>query len=58
MKKTTLTKTTEAAETLAASVILAHLLKDADVVGNLEEHREKLEMIATLVMASFTPAEA
>ena len=58
MNETTLSKSSQAAEAIASAVILQHLLRDAYVADNLPEHLEKLEMIATLVMASMPPADA
>ena len=58
MLQTTLSKTAHAAETLAASIIILELLKDSLVVENLTEHHEKLELLATIVASTFSPAEA
>ena len=58
MNETTLSKSAQSAEAIASAVILDHLLKDAYVADNLPEHLEKLELIATIVMASVQPADA
>ena len=58
MLQTTLSKTSHAAETLAASIIILELLKDSYIVENLTEHHEKLELLATIVASTFSPAEA
>ena len=55
---TTLSKTAQSAELLAASIIINELCKDAYVVENLEEHRLKIDMVATIVTSTFQPAEA
>ncbi len=56
--ETTISKTTQSVERLAASIIIHELCKNAYVVENLDEHRLKLDMLATIVMATFKPAEA
>tara|TARA_Y100001938_G_C8071602_1_gene423451 strand:+ start:1373 stop:1549 length:177 start_codon:yes stop_codon:yes gene_type:complete len=58
MLETTLSKTSQGAELLAASIIINELLKDSYIVDNLTEHHEKLELLATIAMATFPPAEA
>ena len=58
MDKTTLSKTTRAAELLAACMVINELVKDAYIVENLDEHSIKLDLLATLVTGTFTPAEA
>ena len=58
MNETTLSKTAHAIERLAASIIINELCKDAYIVENLEQHRLKLDMLATIVAATFSPAEA
>ena len=58
MDQTTLSKTARAAELLAACVVINELVKDAYTVDNLDEHSQKLELLATLVASTFTPAEA
>ena len=58
MNETTLSKTAHAIERLAASIIINELCKDAYIVENLEQHRLKLDMLATIVAATFFPAEA
>ena len=55
---TTLSKTAQAIELLAASILINELCKDAYVVENLAEHRLKLDMLATIVASTFPPAEA
>ena len=55
---TALTRTTQSAELLAASVIIHELCKDTEVCENLKEQRLKLDMLATVVTATFKPAEA
>ncbi len=58
MKDTTLNKSTQMAENLAASVILNQFfkdLKDSPIVGN---HKEALNQIAAVIMAAYPPAEA
>ena len=56
--ETTISKTTQSAELLAASIIIHELCKNAYVVENIDEHRLKLDMLATIVMSTFKPAEA
>ena len=58
MNETTLSKTAHAIERLAASILINELCKTAHVVENLAEHRLKLDMLATIVAATFFPAEA
>ena len=66
---TTIAKTTQAAELLAASILINELCKEADTVGNtpinpatefnaLLEYRDMLDMLATIVASTFSPAEA
>ena len=55
---TTLSKTAQAIELLAASILINELCKDTHVVENPAEHRLKLDMLATIVASTFSPAEA
>ena len=55
---TTMSKTAQAVELLAASILINELCKDAYVGENLAEHRLKLDMLATIVASTFSPAEA
>ncbi len=66
---TTIAKTTQAAELLAASILINELCKEADTVGNtpinpatefnvLLEYRDMLDALATIVASTFSPAEA
>ena len=58
MTETTTAKTAYAAELLAASLMIQQLCKEAYIVENLEEHRLKLELLASIVTSTFSPAEA
>ena len=65
---TTLTKTAEAAELLAASLLINELCKKVDTVGNkpalinpydvIIQYREMIDTLANVVAATFKPAEA
>ena len=66
---TTIAKTTQAAELLAASILINELCKKADTVGNtpinpatefnvLLEYSDMLDALATIVTSTFSPAEA
>jgi len=58
MNETTLTKTAQAAETLAASLMIHEVIKDVEVSESFDEHSQKSELLATIVMATFKPADA
>ena len=58
MEQTTFSKTAQAVELLAVSILINELCKDAYVVENLEEHRLKLDMLATIILSTYKPAEA
>lgn len=69
MNETKLSKTAQAAELLAASILINELCKKADTVGNtpinpstefnvLLEYRDMLDVLATIVASTFSPAEA
>ena len=55
---TTLTKTAQAAELLAASIIINQLVKEARHAGSYDLHLERRELLANVVAATFKPAEA
>jgi len=55
---TTIAKTTHAAETLAASLMIHEVIKDVETAGSFEEHTQKSEMLAIIIMSTFQPAEA
>jgi len=55
---TTLAKTAEAAELLAASLLINQLVKEARHAGSYDLHLERRELLATIVVATFKPAEA
>ena len=58
MEQTPFSKTAQAVELLAVSILINELCKEAHVVGNLEEHRLKLDMLATIILSTYKPAEA
>lgn len=58
MTETTLSKTAHAAETLAASLMIHEVIKDVEVSESFKEHAQKSELLATIVMSTFKPAEA
>ena len=55
---TTLSKTAQGIELLAASVLILEVLKDVELSESFQEHDAKLELLATLVASTFPPAEA
>ena len=55
---TTLSKTAQGIELLAASVLILEVLKDVELSESFQEHNAKLELLATLVASTFSPAEA
>ena len=61
---TTLTKTAHAAELLGASIIINQLVKEAEDLDIdteydvLLQYRNMLDALATIVTATFKPAEA
>ena len=55
---TTLSKTVQGVELLAASVLILEVLKDVELSESFQEHNAKLELLATLVASTFSPAEA
>ena len=57
MNETTLTKSSQLAENLAASVLLNQFLKEVDDFG-IHERREALQHIAVLILAAQPPIEA
>ena len=56
MTETTLSKTAHAAETLAASLMIHEVIKDVEVSESFKA--QKSELLATIVMSTFKPAEA
>lgn len=69
MNKTTMDKSTQSAATLAASLMIQELIKEADTVGNtpinpaieyhvVRQYRDMLDVLATIVASTFSPAEA
>jgi len=66
MFNTALSKTTHAAETLAASIIIQQLVEQVEISrtdGNLDvdallEYSNLLDILATIVTSTFSPAEA
>ncbi len=55
---TTLSKTAQGIELLAASVLILEVLKDVELSESFQEHNAKLELLAILVASTFSPAEA
>ena len=55
---TTLSKTAQAVELLAASILILEVLKDVELSETVEEHTQKSDMLATIIMSTFQPAEA
>ena len=55
---TTLSKTAQGIELLAASVLILEVLKDVELSESFQEHNAKLELLAILVASPFSPAEA
>ena len=66
---TNIAKTTQAAELLAASILINELCKKADTVGNtpinwsdgyrvVRQYSDMLDALATIVASTFSPAEA
>ena len=55
---TTISNTAHAAETLAASILILEVLKDVELSESFQEHDIKLDLLATLVASTFSPAEA
>ena len=55
---TTIAKTAHVAETLAASLLIHEVIKDVETAGSFEEHTQKSEMLAVIIMSTFQPAEA
>lgn len=65
---TTLTKTAEAAELLAASLLINELCKKVDTVGNkpalinpydvIIQYREMIDTLANVVTSTYEPAES
>ena len=69
MNETTMDKSTQSAATLAASLMIQELIKEAATVGNtsinpateydvLLQYRDMLDVLATIVASTFSPAEA
>ena len=55
---TTLSKTAQGIELLATSILILEVLKDVELSESFQEHNAKLELLATLVASTFSPAEA
>ncbi len=55
---TTIAKTTQAAETLAASLLIHEVIKDVEMSESFEEHAQKSDMLAVIIMSTFPHAEA
>ena len=58
MEQTTLSKSAQMAENLAASVLLNQFFQDLATSQNEEEYQEALKHIAVVIMAAYPPAEA
>ena len=58
MEQTTLSKSIEMAEALAASIIINQFFKELQEVPTEGEHQEALNHIATVIMVAYPPAEA
>ena len=69
MNETKMAKSAQAAELLAASILINELCKKAHTVGNtpinpateydvLLQYRDMLDVLATIVASTFSPAEA
>lgn len=58
MNQTTLSKTAQGIELLAASIMILEVFKDIELSESFQEHDAKLELLATLVASTFSPAEA
>ncbi len=58
MNETTLSKSSQSAELLAASILLNELVKQTRHAGSYDLHLERRELLATIAMATFPPAEA
>tara|TARA_B100000963_G_C22255626_1_gene506173 strand:- start:366 stop:560 length:195 start_codon:yes stop_codon:yes gene_type:complete len=64
MNETTLSKTAQSAETLAASLMIQELIAQADNLDIdseydvLLKYRDMLDILATIVASTFSPAEA
>ena len=58
MEQTTLSKTAEMAENLAAAVILNQALRDIEYMELLSEQREAVNHLATVILMAYPPAEA
>ena len=58
MLETTLSKTAQGVELLAASILILEVLKDVELSESFQEHDAKLELLATIVASTFSPAEA
>ena len=55
---TTLSKTVQGVELLATSILILEVLKGVELSESFQEHDAKLELLATLVASTFSPAEA
>ena len=57
---TTIAKTARAAELMAASVLINVMIKDleADDLITIDEESRRFEILATIIMSTFPPAEA
>ena len=69
MNETKMAKSAQAAELLAASILINELCKEADTVGNtpinwsdgyhvVRQYSDMLDALATIVASTFSPAEA
>ena len=58
MEQTTLSKSVEMAEALAASVILNQFFKDLKDSPTQGDYQEALNHIATVILMAYPPAEA
>ena len=57
MLETTISKSTQMAENLAASVIINQLIKEARHAGSLDLHLKRRELLGNVVMATMKPIE-
>ena len=58
MLETALSKTARSIELLAACILINEVVKDVDLSETVEEHTQKSDMLATIIMSTFQPAEA
>ena len=57
MLETTLSKSAQMAENLAASVIINQLIKEARHAGSYDLHLKRRELLGNVVMATMKPIE-